>query len=165
MVRGYHLGDYDWTPLSQNPARKRNDTLCAAVLREATIRARRRSTPHPPFALALAWPSKSRFQMDAILTYFSRYDIPAPAATPANLPGELPRYASPVVVVGRLASTGCQRPAAKRDFSRRVWPPTPRGSLAPLGTMGTLGSLGTYVYAQSEREMIEKYVSCFAYFR
>ena len=49
---------------------------------------------------------------------------------------------SPVVVVGRLASTGCQRPAAKCHFSRRVWPQTPRGSL------GSLTPLGSYVYAQ-----------------
>ena len=32
MVRGYHLRDYDWTPLSQNPARICNDTLSAACV-------------------------------------------------------------------------------------------------------------------------------------
>ena len=33
----------------------------------------------------------------AILTDFSCYDIPAPAAISANFQGQLPRYASPVV--------------------------------------------------------------------
>ena len=32
MVRGYHLRDYDWTPLSQNPAQKCNDTVSASML-------------------------------------------------------------------------------------------------------------------------------------
>ena len=32
MVRGYHLRDYDWTPLSQNPAQKCNGTVCASAL-------------------------------------------------------------------------------------------------------------------------------------
>ena len=32
MVRGYHLRDYDWTPLSQNLAQKCNDTLCISAL-------------------------------------------------------------------------------------------------------------------------------------
>ena len=32
MVRGYHLRDYDWTPLSQNPAQKCNSTVCSSAL-------------------------------------------------------------------------------------------------------------------------------------
>ncbi len=32
MVRGYHLRDYDWTPLSQNPAQKCNDAVSASAL-------------------------------------------------------------------------------------------------------------------------------------
>ena len=32
MVRGYHLTDYDWTPLSQNPARICYDTLSATAV-------------------------------------------------------------------------------------------------------------------------------------
>ena len=32
MVRGYHLRDYDWTPLSQNPAQKCDDTASASML-------------------------------------------------------------------------------------------------------------------------------------
>ena len=41
-------------------------------------------------------------------------------------------------------------PAAKRHFSRRIWPQTPRGSLcslAPLVSLTPLGSPGSYVYA------------------
>ena len=41
-------------------------------------------------------------------------------------------------------------PAAKRHFSRRIWPQTPRDSLcslAPLGSLTPLGSSGSYVYA------------------
>ena len=32
MVRGYHLRDYDWTPLSQNLAQIYNDILCTSAL-------------------------------------------------------------------------------------------------------------------------------------
>ena len=32
MVRGYHLKDYDWTPLSQNPAQKCNDIFSVSSL-------------------------------------------------------------------------------------------------------------------------------------
>ena len=35
-------------------------------------------------------------------------------------------------------------PAAKRHFSRRIWPQSPRGS---LGSLAPLGSPGSYVYA------------------
>ena len=49
-----------------------------------------------------------------------------------------------VHIVGRLASTCCQRPAAKRHFSLRVWPQTPPSS---LGSLAPLGSPGWYVYA------------------
>ena len=78
----------------------------------------------------------SRFQIDATSTdYF--------ALRRASSRGD--SCTSPVVVVvGRLASTGCQRPAAKRHFSRRVIPQTPRGS---LGSLAPLGSPGSYVYA------------------
>ena len=41
-------------------------------------------------------------------------------------------------------------PAAKRHFSRRIWPQTPRGSLcslAPLVSLTPLGSPGSYAYA------------------
>ena len=41
-------------------------------------------------------------------------------------------------------------PAAKRHFSRRIWPQTPRGSLcslAPLVSLTPLGSPGSYLYA------------------
>ena len=37
MVRGYHLRDYDWTPLNQNPAQKCNDTLSATALGGSNI--------------------------------------------------------------------------------------------------------------------------------
>ena len=30
MVRGYHLRDYGWTPLNQNPAQICDDTLCTS---------------------------------------------------------------------------------------------------------------------------------------
>ena len=122
--------------------------------------------------------------MDAILTDFSCYDIPAPAAISANFQGQLPRYASPVVAsplraraascrldlgalrrwilstrhdevpcfaspvaVGRPASeraraASSQRPAAKRGFSRRVWPQTPRGSAGLAGRAGLAGLAG-----------------------
>ena len=78
----------------------------------------------------------SRFQIDATL-------IDSFALRRASSRGD--SCTSPVVVVvGRLASTCCQRPAAKRHFSRRVWPQTPRGS---LGSLTPLGSPGSYVYA------------------
>ena len=32
VVRGYHLKDYDWTPLSQNPAQKCNDISSVSSL-------------------------------------------------------------------------------------------------------------------------------------
>ena len=35
--------------------------------------------------------------------------------------------------------------ATASTFPRRVWPQTPRGSLAPLGTLGSPGSPGSYV--------------------
>ena len=41
-------------------------------------------------------------------------------------------------------------PTAKRHFSRRIWPQTPRGSmcsLAPLVSLTPLGSPGSYAYA------------------
>ena len=38
MVRGYHLRDYDWTPLSQNPVQKCNDTVSASMSRGNDIR-------------------------------------------------------------------------------------------------------------------------------
>ena len=41
-------------------------------------------------------------------------------------------------------------PPAKRHFSRRIWPQTPRGSLyslAPLVSLTPLGSPGSYAYA------------------
>ena len=38
-------------------------------------------------------------------------------------------------------------PAAKRHFSRRVCPQTPRGSLGSLAPLGSPGSPGSYVYA------------------
>ena len=38
MVRGYHLRDYDWTPLSQNPAQKCNDTFSASALEGTDMR-------------------------------------------------------------------------------------------------------------------------------
>ena len=38
MVRGYHLRDYDWTPLSQNPAQICNDTVRASALGGNDIR-------------------------------------------------------------------------------------------------------------------------------
>ena len=62
----------------------------------------------------------SRFQIDATL-------IDSFALRRASSHGD--SCTSPVVVViGLLASTCCQRPAAKRHFSRRVWTQTPRGS-------------------------------------
>ena len=68
----------------------------------------------------------SRFQIDATLTD----SFALRRANSRGVSGTSPV----VVVVGRRASTWCQRPAAKRHFSRRVWPQTPRGSLAPLGS-------------------------------
>ena len=41
MVRSYHLGDYDWTPLSQNPAQKCDDTVSASELGGPNTRASR----------------------------------------------------------------------------------------------------------------------------
>ena len=69
----------------------------------------------------------SRFQIDATLT--NSFALRR-ASSRGNSCTSLV-----VVVVGRLVSTGCQRPAAKRHFSWRVWPQTPRGSP------------GSYVYA------------------
>ena len=66
----------------------------------------------------------SRFQMDAILTDFSRYDIPAPAAIPANLHGELSRYASLVVVVGRLNRSKSHPFEIERWDTSRTYSPT-----------------------------------------
>ena len=38
MVRGYHLTDYDWTPLSQNPAQTCDDTVSASASGGSDIR-------------------------------------------------------------------------------------------------------------------------------
>ena len=61
----------------------------------------------------------------------------AAAATPTRL-----QSSSSAGLRARGASG--QWPAAKRHFSRRIWPQTPRGS---LGSLDPLGSPGSYVYA------------------
>ena len=80
------------------------------------------------------------FKSMRIWPIISRYDVPAAAATPAHLHRAIsPRYVSAVVVVvGRLASTGCQRPAASGQTTLL----SARLAANPARLAGLVGSAG-----------------------